>query len=415
MPIELDRKAPPLPAERAPLADWRVVLQDKALRHVELRNSGVVGESLKQSEAELIEASKPLVKLVARRLYSSEKLSPERDLGRFARLEMEGLALPGVLKAISRWDPRHESGASFASFAYPTILGFLRDELRSARRGESVSIDSLATRENSILSLPTLERDDAAFAVESFELSDLMQWAMLTLDPREAYIFRACHLQGLRQRDVAKLIDITESGVSYLLPGIEAKVALALSTFIGEPSQEVQAKLKALRSGGGFFGSKDTRETLEPFDALGKQLVGRHLSASLEQKLAWVNLVANADVTFKSLQTHFVHYCIETGMSKTECARRAGCDIRSIESALRAGAGELSDADRKLYAWAIATDTPPHDLKRMLFAWTLFTCEENGELTAAKLGITSRSVRNWKSKVADYYQQLLDATKGDAA
>jgi RNA polymerase sigma-B factor len=70
---------------------------------------------------QLVERHLPLARRMARR-YSRSRDSGE-ELGQVAAL--------GLVKAVDRYDPRR--GASFTSFAVPTILGELRRHLRDTR------------------------------------------------------------------------------------------------------------------------------------------------------------------------------------------------------------------------------------------------------------------------------------------
>jgi RNA polymerase sigma-B factor len=71
-----------------------------------------------EDRAELVERFAPLARRLASR-YAA---------GGFGTDDLEQVALLGLLKAVDRFDPEH--GASFFSFATPTILGELRRSFR---------------------------------------------------------------------------------------------------------------------------------------------------------------------------------------------------------------------------------------------------------------------------------------------
>jgi RNA polymerase sigma-B factor len=261
-PSERDQRARSGRDQRAP--DPRFAARDRRVQRLFARHLNGDPTARETLVRELL----PLAHQLARRYTRSRE--PMEDLKQVASL--------GLLKAIDRYDPSHQS--SFVSFAVPTILGELRRHFRDCTwavhvpRGaqeRSKAIEATIERlTNERGSAPTVQEIaiamelniedvvDGLLARRAYEAGPLerrtprddgeagmsvldvvgeaderyrlveehatMLPALRTLSDRERRVLRMRYFEELSQREIATRIGVSQMQVSRILSGIVTKV-----------------------------------------------------------------------------------------------------------------------------------------------------------------------------------------------
>jgi RNA polymerase sigma-B factor len=180
----------------------------------------------------LVNGFLPLARKLARRYAKSSE--PYEDLFQVASL--------ALVKAIDRFDP--DRGASFSSFAVPTILGELRRYFRDSTWSVHVSrgakeralsiedvLDALSakeayaaqsldapasTEEDAVGSLgDTLGAEDASY--ELVEARMVVAGALPSLSERDRHVLRMRFVEEMTQSEIAAQIGISQMQVSRVL------------------------------------------------------------------------------------------------------------------------------------------------------------------------------------------------------
>lgn len=127
--------------------------------------------------------------------------------------EVQSAAYLGLVQAAKKYDP--ENDASFETFASFRIIGAIKDYLREigwGPRNERRSIASLdATTPDGICLADTLE------ARAETEEGDIFEKCSTCLSPLARQALKLYYLDGLKMKEVAHRLSLTESRISQIV------------------------------------------------------------------------------------------------------------------------------------------------------------------------------------------------------
>jgi RNA polymerase sigma-B factor len=173
----------------------------------------------------------------------------------------------GLVKAASRFDPSR--GVAFATFVTPTVEGEIRRQLRDRSKDASTARDALALAADARVAESPTEGEDMAGS----EIRMLLAGTLRALDPRERRIVFLRFHADMTERQIARMVGISQAHVSRLLDGALTKLRAELA---GEPGKSPDITQDAVISpdsgtniavvGAGDKGQDEAAPATEPGD-----------------------------------------------------------------------------------------------------------------------------------------------------
>ncbi len=163
------------------------------------------------------------------------------------RDDFRQIAYLTILEEEPKYDPQHESGASFITFMKKRICGRLWSERRKALKYTPFSMDPPAepdARPNPLVAVLTAEacaskslEDEVCEKIEVEELRSLLPQLLDRLSKKERRVIELKFFKDGSGRDIARQLRCSEGRVSQLLKSALGKLRKAYLKRGGEPSE----------------------------------------------------------------------------------------------------------------------------------------------------------------------------------
>ena len=163
------------------------------------------------------------------------------------RDDFRQIAYLTILEDEPKYDPAHESGASFITFMKSRVCGQLWSERRKALKYTPFSTDPLSepdARPNPLLAVLTAEacaskslEDEVCEKIEVEELRSVLPQLLDRLSEKERCVIELKFFKDASGRDIAKQLRVSEGRVSQLLKSALGKLRKAHLKMGGEPPE----------------------------------------------------------------------------------------------------------------------------------------------------------------------------------
>jgi RNA polymerase sigma factor (sigma-70 family) len=154
------------------------------------------------------------------------KLAKRYSFGDYERYrELLQTGAIGLFKAQKKYNPHHDSKASFSTWAYINIRGEMLHYLRSFPAEEPIIFTDKLEEQP----IP----DPKMLFSHSYENRDYIEYLLSQLNPDESLILRHVYLQELTQKETARLLNKTEMSVSRAVKRGLAKLRTSCSRISG--------------------------------------------------------------------------------------------------------------------------------------------------------------------------------------
>ena len=165
------------------------------------------------------------------------------------RDDFRQIAYLTILEDEPKYDPEHESGASFITFMKSRVCGRLWSERRKALKYTPFSMDPPSepdARPNPLVAVLTAEacaskslEDEVCEKIEVEELRSFLPQMLSRLSKKERRVIELKYFKDGSSRDIAKQLRVSEGRVSQLLKSALGKLKKAHAKIGGEPSEAV--------------------------------------------------------------------------------------------------------------------------------------------------------------------------------
>lgn len=165
------------------------------------------------------------------------------------RDDFRQIAYLTILEEEPKYDPQHESGASFITFMKSRVCGRLWSERRKALKYTPFSMDPPSepdARPNPLVAVLTAEacaskslEDEVCEKIEVEELRSFLPQMLSRLSKKERRVIELKYFKDGSSRDIAKQLRVSEGRVSQLLKSALEKLKKAHAKIGGEPSEAV--------------------------------------------------------------------------------------------------------------------------------------------------------------------------------
>lgn len=165
------------------------------------------------------------------------------------RDDFRQIAYLTILEEEPKYDPQHESGASFITFMKSRVCGRLWSERRKALKYTPFSMDPPSepdARPNPLVAVLTAEacaskslEDEVCEKIEVEELRSFLPQMLSRLSKKERRVIELKYFKDGSSRDIAKQLRVSEGRVSQLLKSALGKLKKAHAKIGGEPSEAV--------------------------------------------------------------------------------------------------------------------------------------------------------------------------------
>ena len=165
------------------------------------------------------------------------------------RDDFRQIAYLTILEDEPKYDPQHESGASFITFMKSRVCGALWSERRKALKYTPFSMDPPSepdARPNPLLAVLTAEacaskslEDEVCEKIEVEELRSFLPQMLSRLSKKERRVIELKYFKDASGRDIATQLRVSEGRVSQLLKSALGKLRKAHLKMGGESSEVV--------------------------------------------------------------------------------------------------------------------------------------------------------------------------------
>ena len=180
----------------------------------------------------LVEAYRPLVRVVVRQAFKHLPASIDRD-------DLQSYGCIGLMQAVERFDST--KGAAFETYAGHRIRGAFRDERRLVEwvprtvREEGTPVTKMVSLdaevgEGDATRLKAAVGADGRATLRDLHFHDAARRALLALAPKRRRIFEAYYLDGHLMPEVAEQVGLTTGRVSQIITEDLAYLTRALAS-----------------------------------------------------------------------------------------------------------------------------------------------------------------------------------------